>query len=592
MAFWVLLGGVLLTFCPALQNGFVGDDFAVFVENNFYKNPAHLSRLVSPDFITKFSDIDAASQPGESSYSVCVAYRPVTAVSFFLSYFLWKENSLGHHFENIFLHFLVVWLVFGLLTRLSRDRTLGLLAALLYATHPINAEVVNIVSYRSDLLAVIFYLSAFLLYVRCDEFLGWRRHVNLGFSCFCFALGLFAKENVVTLPLVIMFYDHVLNPAKHEKSFKKKSFVYLIYFLILGFYLYVYLVVFPNANAREIFDVPFEPGQRLIASAGLLFQYWKMFLLPFTVTVLPPMYMPPAASLGIFALLVLFSLLTVAVVFVARYAQKCPLVSFGIFWALVAYLPTANLIPTPNPFSLRFLYLPMLGWSLLLVIFLDKVAVFLKQSAFMPRAKGLIFSLLLGINITNAFIVNTYYRSNLTACQEMVEKFPDSARPYMVLGVTYLNAGLFKEARMYFEKYLEVEPLNPAALSMHQRYYVHHMLGRCYLDLPERAIAHYQMALHLRPDYFMPYFDLAWIYLRQEKYQEALECSLKILKERKNLVAYAYIIESYVGLKQWAEAEKFFAEAMENFPGNRFIPVYKGKIKSGLENSQSGKAML
>src|SRR5690242_10177233 len=73
------------------------------------------------------------------------------------------------HLENVLFHLLNVLLLFAVARRYApeqegRPPLLALTAALLFALHPINAEAVNWISGRSDLIACFFVLlSAFLL---------------------------------------------------------------------------------------------------------------------------------------------------------------------------------------------------------------------------------------------------------------------------------------------------------------------------------------------------------------------------------------------------------------------------------------------
>ncbi len=94
-------------------------------------------------------------------------YRPLIGLSFYLDRFIWFLSPEIMHFENILLHLLNALLVLGigwqLWRRQSEDSLVPLLAALLFALHPVNTESVNWISGRTDILAGVFVFAAALV---------------------------------------------------------------------------------------------------------------------------------------------------------------------------------------------------------------------------------------------------------------------------------------------------------------------------------------------------------------------------------------------------------------------------------------------
>ena len=80
----------------------------------------------------------------------------------------------------------------------------ALLAASLFALMPSHAEPIAWISGRVDSLASLFYLGAFLCFVRFR--LGNRRAWLFG-ALLIFTCGLFAKQSLVTFPLLILAFD-------------------------------------------------------------------------------------------------------------------------------------------------------------------------------------------------------------------------------------------------------------------------------------------------------------------------------------------------------------------------------------------------
>lgn len=93
------------------------------------------------------------------------SYRPLCVLSFRLNHWLSGFNPFGFHLTNVLLHVLATGLV------LATSRTLlparcPLLAAALFAVHPVHVEAVAGVVGRADVLASVFFLCSFLCYVK------------------------------------------------------------------------------------------------------------------------------------------------------------------------------------------------------------------------------------------------------------------------------------------------------------------------------------------------------------------------------------------------------------------------------------------
>ena len=89
-----------------------------------------------------------------------------------------------------------------------------MLAASLFALMPSHAEPVAWISGRVDSLAALFYLGAFLCFVR---FRLGNRHAWLFAALLIFTCGLFAKQSLVTFPVLILAFD-LLGPRPADSA--------------------------------------------------------------------------------------------------------------------------------------------------------------------------------------------------------------------------------------------------------------------------------------------------------------------------------------------------------------------------------------
>jgi tetratricopeptide (TPR) repeat protein len=156
---------VFLAFGPALNAGFVNwDDPALITDNPHFRglSPEHLRWMFSTPLLGH--------------------YQPLTWVSYALDYLAWGMNPRGYHLTNIVIHAANAVLVFALVRRLMRcagawrggvgiDGSLwpALIAAALWAVHPLRVESVAWVTERRDVLSTLFLLGAMLAYLRGVE---------------------------------------------------------------------------------------------------------------------------------------------------------------------------------------------------------------------------------------------------------------------------------------------------------------------------------------------------------------------------------------------------------------------------------------
>ncbi len=143
-------------------------------------------------------DLRAIFSPAAAGYY----YRPLIVLSYHVDRLVLGLSPGLMHLENILLHLLNVVLVFFLTAHVLRtvrsDNNerfpIPFAAALIFGLHPINAESVNWISGRTDILAGVFVLSSALLFLRYrSSGKGLLLAISIGFC----VLGALAKETAV-----------------------------------------------------------------------------------------------------------------------------------------------------------------------------------------------------------------------------------------------------------------------------------------------------------------------------------------------------------------------------------------------------------
>jgi hypothetical protein len=175
------------------DNYFLSDDFGLV---------QHLHDLPAERLLSYF-----AADWTEGIYGYALdELRPFLAFTYWLDARLFGPlNVSGYHTTNLVLHLLNALLVLAIARSIAPGEPMfAVLAASLFALMPSHAEPVAWISGRVDSLAALFYLGAFFCFVRfrLGNRPGWLWAALLIFTC-----GLFAKQSIVTFPVLTLAFD-------------------------------------------------------------------------------------------------------------------------------------------------------------------------------------------------------------------------------------------------------------------------------------------------------------------------------------------------------------------------------------------------
>ncbi len=135
-------------------------------------------------------------------------YRPIVHLFFALEHDLFGEKPGVSHFLNVLLYAFAVVLFFKLLLKWAGEKQIvfAMLAAILFAIHPIHTEVVDSIKNRDEILAFLFVICAAF---SMEKYLIKGKIISLLWMFVFFALAMLSKKSVfplaVILPLVAIF---------------------------------------------------------------------------------------------------------------------------------------------------------------------------------------------------------------------------------------------------------------------------------------------------------------------------------------------------------------------------------------------------
>ena len=523
-----------LVYSNSLFNSFIWDDFLVIVDNNFIKSWKNFPLVFTDSYLSPFVKkgccffVDASSGSGETSY------RPVVTLSYFLDYSLWKLNPFGYHLTSLILHMINALLVYFLANLLIKNRQAALLGALLFALHPVNSEAVNVIAFREDLLAFLFYLFSFLLYLKSNSG-GQGRNLWLYLlSLASFFLALFSKETAVTLPLVIILYDCYFSGGGREilVRFKQR---YLGYFGVLFFYIWVRFFLITNTTEPALGYLGGSFYTNFLTMSRVAGEYIKWMIFPAGISAIPS-NQSYLVSGSLFSPAVLFSVALIIASFavIIKTYKSSKEISFFMLWFFLALLPVSNIVPIPNYIASRYLYLPAAGFCFLVAVLLNKTA------ALRVFSSGLAIIILISYSGI-AFISNFTWRNNLVFYSKMAREFPENALAHLDLGDAFKKRGLPDRA---ISEYKTAISLNPALVEAYNN------LGATLGDTGrhKEAIECFMQGLEIAPDYLKLYDNLAVTYTRIKEWGQARKSWEKTLQIDPQ---YKTAIENLRKLKEW-----------------------------------------
>ena len=130
---------------------------------------------------------------------------PLVWLSYAIEIALFGEEPAVFHIVNILLHLANVFLVLLLLYRLTGNPIAALIAAALFAVHPMHVESVAWISERKDVLSTMFFLFALICYT---SYLGGKGLFYYGLSLGAFILACLSKPMVITIPVLLVLIDY------------------------------------------------------------------------------------------------------------------------------------------------------------------------------------------------------------------------------------------------------------------------------------------------------------------------------------------------------------------------------------------------
>lgn len=469
---WAALVGALGFFAGivVLRFGFVYDDAWTILDNPYIKSEGALAGLLNKE---------------AASFGVPDAGRPLMVAIHILEWRLFGSGTSGYHWVSLLLHVASSVMVYLLSMRLASRHSLAVAASMLFAVHPVHAEVIAVVSFREDSLACLFGLLSWYMMLEARD-AEWRKRAGWALaSGLCLFLGAAGKEMVLILPFAFVVCNSLIRSIPLGEELRRGRYEYLVFVLVLGLAVLTRLSLFGRLDPYQGPHYPHPGGLWGAEGYERLLTAFRVFGLGVAILALgwghapeyceiPGRWNDPWTLWGLVLTIGLVALLLLRRKDERRWSE---ITGYLLFMA-ISFIPTSNLFWMPNQRADRFWYLPSVGFCLVAASLLLSVGRKIGEARFLQMLHNrkilemvplvvalLVWSISLQIHLWT-------FRNEERLWLSAVRKAPCHVRALTAAASVHLEKGKLRKAR---EEALAALRRRPAYAPAHQ------VLGRILL---------------------------------------------------------------------------------------------------------------
>ena len=513
-----LVGAIWVVFGQTLHHEFVNYDDNKYV----YENPQVIHGLNLKGIEWAFT------------HSMMGNWHPLTVMSHMLDCQFYGLNAGGHHLTSLLLHAATAILLFLVLRGMTGALWRSAFVAAVFAIHPLRVESVAWVAERKDVLSGLFFmltLGAYVWYVEKSKVQSPKSKVYYGLTLLFFVLGLMCKPMLVTVPFVLLLLDYWplgrvtrlhcasarqasdqwrvtrfripapqlpgatkrseggSTPWRDEAKRRRLNHLLLEKLPLLGLATASCVVtIFAQTKAIQSFELISLPLRAGNASISYVLYLGQMFW-PSGLAVLYPFAAGNVRVSGVVLSLVLLAGISTGV-FILR--RQRPYFLTGWLWYLIMLVPVIGIVQVGSQARAdRYTYLPQIGLYLLLTwTAADLCAGWRYRRVVLGGGATIILIAL----IFCARAQTAYWRNSESLWTHALVCMSDNFIGQNGLGNALLKKGSVDEAIAHFQRALQIKPDYVEA---------HNNLGNALFKKGnvEEAITHYQKAQQIKPDY-------------------------------------------------------------------------------------------
>ena len=533
--------------------------------------------------------------------------RPLVILSFNLNYAISKFEVWSYHVFNIFFHLTATLLVYQLaqlMVRVSsttqaiqsenKTSPIPLLAALLFALHPLNTQSVTYISSRSSVLATCFYVASLILFFKgilnrkeAVASLSKKAFSGAGYillAGLCFLLGALSKQIIVSLPAILfLFHFYFLSSSRFSRwLIEQGKWIALAAVPLGGGILYKQ---FWGGGVASASSTPYSTSEYFLTQTFVIpFEYLRKLFFPFNlnIDIDYPLISDWSVWTNWLGILVLSAYIAVCVL-VSRKKKtslNLRLIGFNMAWIGITLFPTSSVIPLLDLAVEHRTYLPMVGFSLLSAALIAGLWQHIQNRIHKYGNGGLAFKPIASICVLLLLVCyaagtlnrNAVWKDEISLWADAKKKSRNLVRPYNNLGEAYDKLGEYDKAIPEFEAALQLNPHYFFALNN---------LGNIYGKKQEyaKAIHYFEKTLAGKPDYSPAHYNLARAQHLTGKPNEAIKSYRLAIRFN------PYFEQAFYNLANLALQSGLVEESIENFTQFLAMQPNHAKARFGLGNA-------
>ena len=560
LAVGLIVFAALVAYHNSLDAPFVFDDIPAIVENS------------------SIQSFRTALHPPINKGTSAIG-RPIYNFSLALNRSLGGFDVRGYHAANVLIHTLAGLTLFGLVRRLllrpvlaprfgEAALPLAFATALTWTVHPLLTESVTLTVQRTESLVGLFYLFALYAFIRgadCARPVGW-----FTLSVAACLLGVGTKEVIATAPVIILLCDRTFFAGSFREAWRQRRSIHLALFAA-----WLPLAWLMSGTGNRGGTVGLGLGMSswtyLLTQCQAIGLYLKLSLWP------RPLVMDYGSGTvsdltDVFPQAVIIIALLLGTALALRHK---PALGFLGAWFFVILAPSSSFVPLrTQTIAEHRMYLPLVAVVAFLVLWTHVLAG--------RRSLPVLFLAALAL-AAGTVRRNQDYRSALSIWSDTVEKWPANARAQYSMGLALSAEGRVTEAIAHYETALRLEP----------DFKEHHKLAVALAQtgrLPE-ALMHFEETLRLKPDFAEALDNYGLALARSHRHADALPHYIKALVlQPANAATHYNLANTLVELERLPEAMAHYREALRFKPN--YAPAHRNLANALLISGQPGEAVV
>jgi protein O-mannosyl-transferase len=540
LAALVLCALVLIAYGNSVGNGFVWDDHEQIVMNPALSRETPLARLFTADvrFANRSPSIRTA------------AYRPLQMLSYRMVVALAGVSPAAFHVSSLVLAVCGTLAGFAVFLLLTGKMAPAFVGAALFAAYPLHTEAVDWIAASPDLGCGLFVLVAFALFLagrprpNRPEPSSFSRWLMLLLSLLAYAMALLWKETAAIFPVLVGVCTLLVETGngKRARSALRAS---MPYWIVLGIYLMLRVRVLGSLATGQR-NWALSPLQFLLTALHLMMAYWAKLAFPFQLNAYYAFF-PVRSALDPRAIAaIIFVLCTIAgFIYLVRHAPVC---AFAVLWVWITLLPALDVNAVGrNVFAERYLYLPSIGFCLLVVSGMFSLMSY-SAVRFRKPVGICVFAVVVSGLMAETITRNPDWKDDNTLFSETLQRSPDA--PFVRCMVATAQSANPSESAAAEQNYLR-------AIALAQQ------------EIPPDRL-----------DLVMAYEGLAWLYADRSNYPRALE-TLTRVREVAPTSTEADQVEGLILARagRWREAEPLLNKSFASRPDDENLLSALGLVE-------------